>query len=169
MIARSNLRRAMPGLVLAGVLLSACNPVMDRREQLMREGDWGWSNGQGCAGRADVWAIGEQWIEMYRDGRLVDRGLLESRRLLHDNYRTSGEGAVEYVEFTYIGRLSLQTQELGRIETVMAIRGGPGRPTALVPRNHRQYTAPETREERREEEPRGGDRLVHCEDVTASD
>jgi len=156
---------ALCGLTLASLVLAACNPVMDRRERLTRDGEWGWSNGQGCEGRADVWLIDGDAMEMYRDGRLVDRGLLERRRLLHDNYRTSGDGPIEYVEFTYIGRASLQTSELGRITTVFAIRGGPGRPTALVPRNVRQYADTETHEERQIDNPRGGDRLVHCDDV----
>lgn len=166
MTAPSSRRRVVVyGLVLTSLVLAACNPVMERRERLTRDGAWGWSNGEGCEGRADVWLIDGDSMEMYRDGRLVDRGRLESRRLLHDNYRTSGDGPVEYVEFTYIGRASLQTTELGRITTVFAIRGGPGRPTALVPRNVRQYTDTETREERRIDNPRGGDRLVHCDDV----
>lgn len=160
-------RAALGGLVLTSLVLAACNPVMDRRERLTRDGEWGWSNGQGCESRADVWLIEGDSMEMYRDGQLVDRGRLESRRLLHDNYRTSGDGPVEYVEFTYIGRASLQTSELGRITTVFAIRGGPGRPTALVPRNVRQYTDTETREERQIDNPRGGDRLVHCDDVAS--
>ena len=152
-------------LTAAATLTAACNPVDGRQESLLREGAWGWSNGQGCADLADAWVVEGDLIEMFQGGRLVDRGRLERRDLLYDNMRTSGDGALEYVAWTYIGRTSLDTQALGRIRTVFAIRGGPGRARALVARNHRRYNDAQSGETERIENPRGGDRLVHCDDV----
>ena len=155
------------GLALAG--LAACGA---KGSDAMRayvetvEGDWGWSNGRGCADRVDVWAIEGTMIEVYREGRLVNRFQIESRAALRANGMVHGSGPIEQARWTMIGRDPENPDRLGRHHIRFDIRGGIGRPTALQPRLKRSFTDARTREGRRIDDPRGGDRLVSCAEVS---
>lgn len=137
------------------------------REYLARDGLWGWNGGAGCEQRASAWLVDGESVEVFREGRLVERYLLETRTPLYDNRRPVGTGAFEFVEWRFVGRNPENLDQMGRQELMFAIRGGPGRPTALVARNRRLFIDAQTRERSRPEEPYAGDRLVHCQEYAA--
>ncbi|MEO1039576.1 MAG: hypothetical protein AAFX09_08520 [Pseudomonadota bacterium] len=134
------------------------------REYLQRDGLWGWGGGAGCIDRASAWLVEGDTVEVFRNNRLMDRYRLEKRVPLYDNRLPSGEGALAFVDWTFIGRNPDNLDQMGRQELMFAIRGGPGRPTALVPRNQRTFTDAQTRDRSQVDEPYQGDRLVHCDE-----
>lgn len=98
---------------------------------------------------------------MYRDGVLVDRGIQLNRTIRQDKGETRGSGPPSGVVLEYVGTAPDNREELGRNRIVFVVRGGPGRPTALRTNLKRSFT-PAEGSRRRIDEPRGGDRLVHC-------
>ena len=156
-------------LLACGLALGACDArgAGAMRDYLQRDGLWGWDGGAGCENRASAWLVEGDGVEVFRDDRLVERYLLEQRQPLYDNRLPSGEGALAFVDWTFIGRNPEDLDQMGRQEMMFAIRGGPGRPTALVPRNQRSFTHAQTREKSQIAEPYQGGRLVHCDEYAA--
>jgi hypothetical protein len=159
-----------PALLIACVLpaltLSACGKLPDEmRAYLLADGDWGWDNGAGCAGRAHVWSVEGNTLTRYRDGAVEEVATGLVRTPLYDNYRESGDGALEYVRWEFNAAAPDGSGTFGSHEMWFAIRGGPFRPTALVPRNRRDFTAASGGERREYEEPNIENRLVHCSEV----
>ena len=153
-------------LAAAGLSLAACDAKGPNamRDYLNNDGLWGWEAGAGCENRANAWLLDGETLEMYRDNRLINRGLIRDRRALYDNRRESGDGMLEYADWHFISRNPENHEEIGLNEVMFAIRGGPGRPTSLVARNERHFTNAETRERTRVAEPYAGRRLVHCDE-----
>jgi len=156
-------------VTLAGPLLMACDAKGPNamREYINRDGLWGWDSGAGCENRQNAWLLDGETLEMYRNDRLVNRGLIRDRRALYDNRRESGDGSLEYADWHFISRNPENHEELGLNEVMFAIRGGPGRPTTLVARNQHHFTNAETGERTRVTEPYAGGRLVHCDEWAA--
>ena len=148
---------------MASLALSACGSRDSEamRSYVLQDGDWGWDNGAGCDGQADIWRFDGDNIEMYRDGTLVDRGIRLTRTARHDEGETLGSGPPSGLVLEYVGAAPDNRAQLGRNRIVFRIRGGPGRPTALRADLKRSFT-PAEGSKRRIDEPRGGDRLVHC-------
>ena len=155
--------------ILALGVLAACDARGSdaMRDYLERDGAWGWSNGEGCVDRARVWVIEGETLEEFTENRLTERYLLERRQPLYSNRLPNGSGPLEFVRWRFVGRNPQNLDEMGRQEMMFAIRGGPGRVTALVPRNNRSFTSVETRDTRQIDEPYVGDRLVHCDEYAA--
>lgn len=150
-------------------LISACGAKgpNEMREYLNRDGLWGWDAGAGCEDRANAWLIDGVAISIFQNGEVIERMRLVERRALYDNRRESGDGALEYADWLVVARNPDDPELTSRHEIFFAIRGGPGRPTALRPNNERTFIHPETGERSRVSEPYQGDRLVHCDEWAA--
>lgn len=154
--------RLLPLLALA-LLLAACGkPTGEMRAYLMQEGGWGWENGAGCEELTDAWVVHGDWIDMYEGGQFVTRAKLMGRDIRFEDGETYGAGYPSHVHWQIIAQDPENPARLGRHKIRFAVRGGPGRPTALVTELKRDFTDAETREMRRITDPRGGQRLVAC-------
>ena len=155
----------LPIALLCGPL-SACGKLPNEmRTYLMQEGDWGWQNGKGCEAQADIWRVEGEWIEIIRNGELMDRAKLLDRRILYESSGSGGAGPADGMIWQFIARKEASSRELGRHEMRFSLSGGPFRTAALVAWKKRSFMSVETREESRIKDPRGGQRLVPCAEV----
>lgn len=157
------MRYVLIPMACLAILPAACGKMpSELREYVQQDGDWGWGNGSGCKDRTDAWYIAGDRITIYSQGEIAGYLRLDERRGLYSNGLTSGSGAWTDMLWILHGPAPDGSGETGRQEMRLAIRGGPGRTTALRTYNHRLFIDDETGERRRIDEPRRGDRMIPC-------
>lgn len=143
------------------LMCSACadfNP----REAILAEGDWGWNEGAGCEGQADMVRITGDDLTMFKNGEIVGRGKFLARKATMRNDAGKYTGAV----WEYLRKHPKGGDEIVRMEDWFSVRYSAGRVDALT-LDRRYITEPDPDPAKRKkvrlpDDPRIGDRLKHC-------
>ena len=158
------------GALLLVALLAGCGMQgpNEQREWLMHDGVWGWQKGAGCDGLSDAWVVQGKWIEMYKDGKRVDRAMLERRSIL-TGAATAGttSGKTTGIIWEFIARDPDAPDQLGRHKLRFSLKGRMGRTVALRAWKKREFISAETRQTTRIKDPRAGQLFAPCMDVFA--
>ncbi|NHK28644.1 hypothetical protein FF098_012060 [Parvularcula flava] len=159
--------RLINAIFLAGLMLAACTGGNDETEALLtRDHVWGWDNGAGCDGLIDAWVIRDGWIEMFRDGEPVDRALLQHREIERENHAEGVTGGIDGTVWYFIARDPASPGEVVQHRVRFTVSTGPRREPFLFAQPRRTLMHPETKQERRIEDPRKGQKLSPCPEGT---
>ena len=151
---------------LCALCLTACGKLPNEmRAYLLQDGAWGWDKGRGCEGLKDAWVVEGKWIQMYKDGKQVDKALLQDRRLMTNTASNGSGGKVTGVTWHFVGRDPDHPDKLGRHDMRFSIRGGPGRKITLVAWKKYGFMDAETKKKRTIKTDRAGQRLLPCSEM----